>query len=293
MAHFTYKEAVYDNLKQGDVLDKNEDLKKILAEVHPHYLKDDYKYFLVLTQTCDLCRRDGNNCNSRYVTLAAIRPLDTLINREMERFQSSFGKDFNYCDINKKNSLFQLLERLLNNNESEYFYLSEDSIIGLPEDHVAFLRLSISIKSELHYEKCLKAKIFELREDFRAKLGWMVGNMYSRVGTEDWVPNTLTKADFNKKIFQIMDSNLLWLDKRIIQKLEETIIYLKDEYCIETTRDFLNFLIKNTPVKENKEIFSVQLKDIISKNTLLTDREIQELMMKITTDPIIKKLVKS
>jgi len=32
---------------------------------------------------------------------------------------------------------------------------------------------------------------------FRAKLGWMVGNLYSRVGTEDYVPGALPcSSDF-------------------------------------------------------------------------------------------------
>ena len=31
-----------------------------------------------------------------------------------------------------------------------------------------------------------KPKKIELTDEFKAKLGWLVGNMYSRVGTADW-----------------------------------------------------------------------------------------------------------
>lgn len=51
---------------------------------------------------------------------------------------------------------------------------------------VAYLKLSIALKSKEHYDKCLAAKKIELADEFKAKLGWMVGNMYSRVGTADW-----------------------------------------------------------------------------------------------------------
>lgn len=56
--HFTYKnEADMLSLCQGDVLEKTDALMGILEEVHPYFLKDEYKYFMVLTQSCDLVRR--------------------------------------------------------------------------------------------------------------------------------------------------------------------------------------------------------------------------------------------
>lgn len=51
---------------------------------------------------------------------------------------------------------------------------------------VAYLKVSIPLKSGEHYDKCLKAKRIELADEFKAKLGWLIGDMYSRVGTTDW-----------------------------------------------------------------------------------------------------------
>lgn len=51
---------------------------------------------------------------------------------------------------------------------------------------IASLKVSIALKSNLHYEQCLAAKALELSDEFKAKLGWLVGNIYSRVGTTDW-----------------------------------------------------------------------------------------------------------
>ena len=70
--HFTY-EPPKDDLRQGDLLEKTEALEELLEEVHPYYLKDTYTHFLIITQSCDLVRRNGNPPKSRYVTIAGVR----------------------------------------------------------------------------------------------------------------------------------------------------------------------------------------------------------------------------
>src|SRR6266567_6106288 len=86
--HWTYKSPEGD-LCQGDVLKKTDVIRAVLEQVHPHYLKDDYTHFVVLTQTCDLVRREGGRCGSRYITLAAVRPLEVAVRRELLKYQKS------------------------------------------------------------------------------------------------------------------------------------------------------------------------------------------------------------
>jgi len=76
-------------------------------------------------------------------------------------------------------------ESLLDNNESSYFYLHEDIDSSISGMNCAFLALSVALRIE-HYDKCLAAKVAQLKEPFQAKLGWLVGSMYSRVGTQEW-----------------------------------------------------------------------------------------------------------
>ena len=67
--HFTYKaHADMTSLCQGDVLLKTDALSRILESVHPYFLNDEYKYFMVLSQSCDLVRRNGKNCKTPYIT---------------------------------------------------------------------------------------------------------------------------------------------------------------------------------------------------------------------------------
>ncbi len=78
--HFTYKECdTYSpSLKQGDILHKTPELLELLEKVHPHYINSEYKYFQVITQSCDLVRKN-DSCKSRYITLAAVMRGTTLI----------------------------------------------------------------------------------------------------------------------------------------------------------------------------------------------------------------------
>ena len=63
--HFTYKRSPdAASLCQGDVLKKTDELMKILKDVHPYFQNDGYKYFMVLSQSCDLVRRNGQCCKT-------------------------------------------------------------------------------------------------------------------------------------------------------------------------------------------------------------------------------------
>jgi hypothetical protein len=211
--HFTYCLPQNPDLQQGDILSKTPEILKIIGEVHPHYLKDDYINFIVLTQTCDLVRRIPNQCNARYITLAAVRPLNLAIEREINKYQTEFEKLAMVCSNEEKFKVINFIERLLNNNDPEYFYLHEAPQFSLFESSCAFLRLSIAIKSDLHYDACLGSRILSLDEVFQAKLGWLVGNIYSRVGTEDWVPNHLSKTEFIKKAKRLANEVCIWIEE--------------------------------------------------------------------------------
>ncbi|MEX5219607.1 MAG: hypothetical protein NW701_17390 [Nitrospira sp.] len=209
---FTYRQNTSSDLEQGDLLSKTPHLMEVLKPIHPYYLKDDYTHFLVLTQSCDLVRRK-DKCKARYVTIAAVRPLDLVIRREIEKVQDGFEQAGMVCSISLKSKITQFVGRLLNNNEPEFFYLNSEPSLGLPYPHCAFLRLSVSLKSS-HYATCLNSRLLSLKEVFQAKLGWLVGNMYSRVGTEDWVPTVVSEDGFKEKIDSILDSTCQWVEEK-------------------------------------------------------------------------------
>src|SRR5690606_7730478 len=73
---------------------------------------------------------------------------------------------------------------------------------------------SIVIDCEGAYEACLKARRLSLRSVFQAKLGWLAGNIYARVGTDDWVPTVMNVSDFKRHIEHILSTQCQWVDDK-------------------------------------------------------------------------------
>jgi hypothetical protein len=245
-SHFTYIiPPSSERLEQGDVLEKNDEIKALVREVHPHYLKDDYSHFIILTQSCDIVR-----LKAPYLTLAAVRPLSLVLQREIEDEQShDLEREANCLSVAKRSKFTDFLTRLKNNNHTEYFYLHEDPIFGFSEPRCAFLRLSIAIRTPAHYSKCLNARIFSLESTFKAKLGWLVGNIYSRVGTPDWVPDNATQREFTKSIDDLLDSACLWVDKDRLAKAKK----LYKQYTQTKTKENLRELINSAHPLSKKD----------------------------------------
>ncbi|MGN7105154.1 hypothetical protein ACTHR6_26305 [Ralstonia holmesii] len=216
MLHFTYAEPKLDQLRQGDILRKTPELLDLIKAVHPHYANEDYRYFQVLTQSCDLVRRGGKDCKSRYITLAAVRPMSLIVERALDGYERKFVFDNKlFCSATHRRALKDLFVKLFNNNDTQNFFLKSSPDYGLDVDCCTQLHLSIAIRAYEHYDLCLQAKILELKDEFRAKLGWLVGNLYSRVGTQDYVPGAISdERDFEEFVQNSMDQYVVWLPEK-------------------------------------------------------------------------------
>lgn len=177
--HFTYEDK-FDptQLCQGDVLRRTPEVDALLAQVHNHFFqKSNYLHFMVLTQTCDLVLRQGRgDRKARYIALAPVRSLESVLNREVKSQALSVDGELPVLTDKGKSKLTEFLTRLYNNNEQNYFFL-ESAGTPLTTDCCASLDLSIAIRTGEHYATCLGAKILQLNDTFQAKLGWLVGQM--------------------------------------------------------------------------------------------------------------------
>jgi hypothetical protein len=286
--HFTYRGPEGTNLQQGDLLTKTDDLRALLAEIHPHYRrKDDYTHFFVLTQSCDLVRRDGKSCKSKYISVAAVRPLSLVIEREIGRHQDHFDGIAGICSKSKRVVVEQFVERILNNNEPEYFYLEPEPALGLHEPSCAFLRLSIAVRAEEHYEKLLAARLLSLDDVFQAKLGWLVGNMYSRVGTADWVPDNLTESEFSAKVKSFLDDAVRWVDGDQLRAAKR----LVPEGL--ANRDAMRDLVTETKVPKRKDRVLDAVLKVARDQALVVDEDAaKKLRVRLENDPDFSGLLK-
>lgn len=196
-----------DKLEQGDILRKSEALEALLTQYHPYYAKHpDNKFFTVLTQSCDLVPRPGG-CSARYISLAPVRPLKSVLQREFNGKLENIGPGAQPFAAHRVRASFeQFLHRLFNNNEPPFFYFEAAHQSGIYEEMCAILALPISLKPE-HYATLRAAKLAGISDVFQAKLGWLIGQMYSRVGTPDFEPATLSE-----KVKTYTEGIAVWLE---------------------------------------------------------------------------------
>lgn len=197
--HWTYAETAGTDLAQGDILLPNEKLRAALQQVHGWFADPKYLGFLVLSQSCDLVRRDGPSCKTPYITIAAIRPLRQVL-LQLLRQQCTCISD-RYFLSSEKGRALDFLTRVINQNETALglFYLHPEAKIGIAEESVALLRVSIALRTREHYETLLSARTGSLQAEFVNKLGWLCGNLFSRVGVTDWTEGQ-ERVDQAKKL---------------------------------------------------------------------------------------------
>lgn len=276
--HYVYADPNLDGLNQGDVLDRTDKLTEVLSNYHPHYAHhEDYKYFMVLTQSCDLVRRGGSSPKTHYITLAAVRPVEDALRREAAKHQEDWQRDTSSISGKTKDRLMSFMERLLDNNEPGYFYLHEDQNLRLAGNNCAFLALSVALRVE-HYERCLGAKVAQLKEPFQAKLGWLVGNMYSRVGTTEWDDEITDMSQKRSRVAnELIDSTLVTLDN---QKINEGLKQLSAQSALE----------KMEPTEILKYIKSIKL---VPRSTQFVDRAQKVLLDFNLSDRIASRVIEA
>ena len=226
--HFTYADPSGDpnvDLVQGDIIKRTPEVEAILRAAHPYYDKAEYKFFMLITQSCDLVRRSGS-CKTRYLNIAAVRPLDVVLQRYFDAncLREDFDKRAGVCSDKYRSRFVQFVERLLNNNEIEYFYLEQESSSGLSTDMCALLRETIPLRASEHYDTLLNARVLSLEEMFQAKLGWLVGQLYGRVGTDEWIPKAVpTQQAFDALVNVKAGAVCTWIPDRKLKKARKDI----------------------------------------------------------------------
>ena len=285
--HFTYLDTVEGDLAQGDILRRTPELDKVLGEVHPHYADRKNEFFQILTQSCDLVLRNGKTCTSRYVTVAPVRPARLALERYLAGYDSGIlvgGHPL--LNDRQRNNLTSFAQRLLNNNEAKYFYLEAQPSAGISEASCTYLSLSIALKSELQYQTLLDARILQLTENFRSKLGWMIGNLYSRVGTQDWESKNLQTAVKDR----ISDVEVLWLDPDKFKHLEKKLKKVLKE-CKENGR---SLALDKNDLANHMNDYSSRRELVIARLDKILDSadDKSELMKKIRNDTLLSQHLK-
>lgn len=283
--HFCYappEEFEADQLLQGDVLRRTSDIERLLGDVHPHFHRHNKNlFFMVLTQSCDLATRGNEPPNAAYVNVAPVRPIDVVIAREIAEVQlGGVRGEIPLVTQKSRAKLSEFARRLLNNNVAQYFYL-EGGGTPLGQDCCAFLRLSIPIKTDLHYRACLEAKFLQLNDTFQAKLGSLIGQLYSRVGTKDWEPRAM-----EVKVKDMLAGVAHWVE-------DDKVKHLRSEFATKAAEDAERVLstaeiaaiLKSAP--SPKSIVTAQVIEIAASSLGLDEAAKAKLLGRLKADPVL------
>lgn len=170
-------------LRQGDILERTPELAAAIGKAHQYYATEaGYDYFLVLTPTCELVLREGRP-SSHYISLAAIRPADVLVDRHLVKWKQSIKAPGVFCSKSRRGQAEQFVERLLHNTEPGYLFLPSE-MFSDGVDRCAFLRLSVALRASEHYQACVNSKRMQLAVDFSAKVGFLTADLYGQIATQ-------------------------------------------------------------------------------------------------------------
>jgi hypothetical protein len=272
--HYIYEDLDGTCLCQGDIIDRSKEIVALLRKYHASFADHpDFKHFLVLTHTCDLFRRNAGHPSARYITISAVRPIRDAILFEAKKYQDWWQEPQKIIDSKSFDQLLLFTESLLDNNIKNYFYLHEDVSLSMSLPCCAFLSLSVALKAT-HYDTLLNNKIAQLKEPFRAKLGWLVGDMYSRVGTKEWDEH-YGKNKARKESSSLLKGIFINLDKEKIEKGLQKLSSEKD-------------LTSYSPQEIYEHIVSTKLISTRKRFAKRTEELLDDLKL---IDPICSKLV--
>lgn len=254
-SHWTYAPCEHsDEIEQGDILRPTDSLRRVFAEVHPHFNNEKYLGFMIATQSCDLVLRKGST-KASYISLAAIRPLTQVIRKVLSDAITPVVEGV--FKTGDKREAKRLLSRLLNQNEQSLglFFLYPDADAGIGEAAVAFLRVTVALRAE-HYEALREARCGRLTPEFRAKLGWLIGNLYVRPATQDWQDREGGRDRFDQLIRGYV-ADARWLDDEIVVVAERTGVDIS-----ESTPEYLETLRPASKLERALDVVQTELSKV-------------------------------
>lgn len=198
------------SLQQGDILRVDGQFGQYFGEFYPAIQPSDGKieYVMVLTQSCDLVRVKKRKPKLSHVNVCLIRRLSSVIKRLIK--DEIKPTEMGGKKILARDALDQLkdkLSKLLNNNDQKtHFFLPKKT--PFEDDMVAVLPLSFSFRVD-HYDLLIENRVLGIKPEFQAKVGYTIGQLYSRIATPDLHDFDWDDKKIRQHINQLLDNSNL------------------------------------------------------------------------------------
>ncbi|MCB0218345.1 MAG: hypothetical protein KDH09_01505, partial [Chrysiogenetes bacterium] len=141
-------------------------------------------------------------------------------------------------------------------------------------------------EADEHYEKCLERRKLSLNDVFQAKLGWLVGNIYSRVGTEDWVPAHKSSDEFNEMIQDTLDSQFRWVPEKVLRVARKQVT----PEVIETGREAIWEHLDGVVMESKRDQLLNRLEVILEKTSTVDPGARKKILNMVRSDPVISQI---
>ncbi len=184
---YIYREesTTEQSLVQGDILKVEGQFKKHFLDFYPKLdiPIEEERHVMVLTQSCDLVRAGKRKPKLNHINVCPVRNIQYFIRKLIDEEKPLAIGDKNLLQRDILDRLKDKLSKLLNNSDQKiHFFLPQQS--PFKEDMVALLPLSFSFRLD-HYDLLLESRILGLKPEFQAKVGYIIGQLYGRIGTPD------------------------------------------------------------------------------------------------------------
>jgi hypothetical protein len=256
---YVYQEQFSNNsLFQGDILRVTGIFREYFAKFYPEVtnIENEEKYVMVLTQSCDLVKGHKRKLKVSHINVCLIRTLKNFVNSLLAEVRPLSIGDKNLLEREVNDRLKDKLSKLFNNSDQKVnFFLPKK--LPFIEDMVALIPLSFSFRAD-HYDLLLENKVLMLAPEFRAKIGYIISELYGRVGTPDlsdsgWgdkeIRDYINELLHDLRLIQVPDKSFLEYIQRNVQgaafDIDELIQDFKAKKIDQLLQPAKNELMKN------------------------------------------------
>jgi hypothetical protein len=182
--HDMYRVPSGDDLEQGDIVEKRTLAPAMIG--HQDYMEQrpDFEAFCVLTQTCDLTSK--KLIQTEFITLAVVRKITNIFDQSQARLNRTSER---------------LKEIIQHRANTRFFYLYPEPAAGINDDSVVDMRVTFALHRH-HYNQIVCARKMSMNPLYTAHLGWMIGNVFSRIAMPEWGGKELPKLEDKIKSLQ-------------------------------------------------------------------------------------------
>lgn len=262
-----------DDLQQGDLVFPENEIKSLINQ-NGAIIESDIIAFIVITQSCDLVSRD-NSVKTDYINFAIVKDFEIILQHILNNLNKKIIDNVYFEKEKSKNT--ELVQRIINQNEKDLglFYLYPDLDKTQIADHsVALLRNNFSINSK-HYEVIKKHRFGRIQPEFQHKLGWIVGYLYSRVGTHDWSEDAVLKNEMTQIIQSLLNNDKYkWIEQEKFKNASNNGLDING-ITFDNVHDKINELQPDPPRKAILKVIQDKANAIILKNNDAVKKFIQ------------------